>query len=290
MKNTSAEAIHQWSRRIPVDDAGLWAARLSRAPVPPHVITEKAGGKTALASVCATDRRCLLPLVQLFGGSIRKLEPREWLGSQNRDFVLHVGRQLAVASEGARVREDCPVLRIPAGMAFGTGEHATTAMCLRQLAEVLVRLRKRPGTQSPGQTRVIDAGTGSGILALAAAMLGARVEAFDFDPLCLEVCRANGKRNPTVPRVKWARADVLRYRPKAPADVLVANLFAGLLERALPRMKTWLKPGGILILSGILREQQDGVLRSLARAGVDSPRILRKGKWICLVASRNPKA
>lgn len=270
-----------------MEEIDAWSERLS--PVSPHPpsITEKAGAKTALAGVCSTKRGELLPLVELFGGSIRKLEPRDWMGSQNRRFVLKVGKHLVVASEGARVPAGCPVLRIPAGMAFGTGEHATTAMCLRRLARVLSDFAKNNPRK---RAQVVDAGTGSGILALAAAVMGARVEAFDFDPLCLAECRANVKRNPAVPRVNWSRADVLRHRPSCPADVLVANLFAGLLVRALPRMKNWLKPGGILILSGILRDQQAGVVRALAGAGFAITHTLRKGKWVCLVSSRKPPA
>ena len=268
-------------------DIDAWSERLSLASPHPPSITEKPGAKTALAGVCTTKRRELLPLVELFGGSIRKLESRDWMGSQNRRFVLRVGKHLVVASEGARVLPGCPVLRIPAGMAFGTGEHATTAMCLRQLARVLAAFAKNNPRK---RAQVVDAGTGSGILALAAAVMGARVEAFDFDPLCLAECRANVKRNPEVPRVGWSRADVLRYRPGRPADVLVANLFAGLLVRALPRMKTWLIPGGILILSGILRDQQDGVVRALTGAGLVVTHTLRKGKWVCLVSSRKSAA
>lgn len=287
MKHAKATTVHQWSRRIPLKDAEVWSERLCLASPHPPSITEKAGAKTALAGVCSTERRDLLPLVERFGGTIRKLEARDWMGSQNRRFVLKVGNHLVVASEGVRVPAGCPVLRIPAGMAFGTGEHATTAMCLRRLAGVLADFTRHHHGK---RAQVVDAGTGSGILALAAAVMGARVEAFDFDPLCLAECRANVKRNPAVPRVKWSRADVLRYRPVGPADVLVANLFAGLLVRALPSMKTWLKPGGILILSGILREQRTGVVRALNGAGFTLTQTLRKGKWVCLVSFRKSPA
>jgi ribosomal protein L11 methyltransferase len=294
--------VFQWSRRVGSGKVDDWLGRISGAS--PHLpaVTEKAGASTAVVSVCAVERPVLEPLREMFGGSIRVLKAGDWLHNQERHFVLPVGRRLVVASEGAEVGGDVPVIRIPAGMAFGTGEHATTAMCLRQLAALsaewpVFRLRfpvgsgdkcqqsnRKPKTGNGKQARVIDAGTGSGVLALAAAQLGAEVEAFDFDPVCLRECRANQRRNSGVPRVSWARADVLAYRPRAKADVLVANLFAGLLVRALPRMRRWLKPRGRMILSGILREQEGEVVAVLRKLGLPPFRVLRKGKWVCLVA------
>lgn len=310
MKTTRQKAVKrvplvfQWSRRIDSRKVDDWIGRLSWACPHPPVVTEKAGARTAVVSVSAAERSVLEPLREMFGGAIRVLEADDWLQNQERHFVLPVGRRLVVASEGAEVGGNVPVLRIPAGMAFGTGEHATTAMCLRQLAGVLAglpvfRLRfpvgsgdkcqqsnRKPETGNGKLARVIDAGTGSGVLALAAAQLGAAVEAFDFDPVCLRECRANQRRNHGVPRVAWSRADVLAYRPRAKADVMVANLFAGLLVRALPRMTCWLKPGGRMILSGILREQEAEVVAVLKKLGWLPERTLRKGKWVCLVAGR----
>jgi ribosomal protein L11 methyltransferase len=286
-------SVFQWRRRVDSRSVDDWLGRLSWACPHPPAVTEKAGAGTAVVSVCAEERSRLEPLREIFGGSIRVLQAGDWLQNQDRHFVLPVGRRLVVASEGAEVGGDVPVIRIPAGMAFGTGEHATTAMCLRQLAGVLTDVQtsqkklktrnRRSAVADPKLPRVIDAGTGSGVLALAAAQLGAEVEAFDFDPVCLRECRANQRRNRGVPRVVWSRADVLAYQPGAKADVLVANLFAGLLVRSLPRMRRWLKPGGRMILSGILREQEGEVVAVLKKLGWVPELTLRKGKWVCLV-------
>ncbi|MDX6765171.1 MAG: 50S ribosomal protein L11 methyltransferase [Candidatus Methylacidiphilales bacterium] len=259
-----------------------WLDDLAVFPDLTPVVTEKPGARRALLTVCAAQASILHPLLAAMGGSVRALQPNDWLQRQKRNFVLRVGRQLAVVSESGPAPDGVPVLRIPAGMAFGTGEHTTTALCLRQVAEV-IRRRKRSGDSC---LRLIDAGTGSGILALAAALLGARVEAFDADPICLKECRANASRHPQVPKVEWRRGDVLTYRPRHQADVVVANLFADLLRAALPRMLRWVRPGGLLIMSGILRTQETDIRNALAHGGYRVTRTLRRGKWVCLVASK----
>jgi ribosomal protein L11 methyltransferase len=277
--------IRLWRRLVPVRLADAWVERVRWAAPASPILTQFPGKPTARLEIYGLTADAARSLQRLFGGEIRTLASADWLGSQARDFVLPIPRALVLASESASIpsrHRSLPVLRIPAGMAFGTGEHATTALCLRQLVRAISNfpspISHAGSVRAP---RVIDAGTGSGVLALAAALLGAQVEAFDFDPVCLRECRANAARNPHVPRVRWHRADVLHYHPRTPADILVANLYADLLVRALPRMKHWRAPGGVMILSGVLRTQEAEVTAALARLHLRPARILRKGKWIC---------
>jgi ribosomal protein L11 methyltransferase len=177
-------------------------------------------------------------------------------------------------------------LVIPAGMAFGTGEHMTTAMSLRML-ERLTREGVARGAQ--GGTRVrspdkgfslLDLGTGSGILALAAARFGAkRITAIDHDPIAIATAKENARRN-NIKQVDFRIADVRRWRFPARIDIITANLFSELLIEILPKLKfaEW------LILSGILRSQEPRLLRALKRNEIAVRENNRRGKWVALLA------
>jgi ribosomal protein L11 methyltransferase len=157
------------------------------------------------------------------------------------------------------------------GMAFGTGTHATTAMCLEWLAQ-----------HPPLDREVIDYGCGSGILAIAALKLGAR-SAFgtDTDPQALTVSRENAERNGVLDRLTLLLPDAL---PKqADADIVLANILAGALIALAPRLTALVRPGGTLILSGLLAIQADEVEAAytahfdLARQGRD--------EWVMLAGT-----
>ncbi len=142
-------------------------------------------------------------------------------------------------------------LVIPAAGAFGTGEHATTAMSLRLLEETA-----RPLSRG---WRLLDAGTGTGILALAARFLGAgEVLGLDNDPRAVAHARQNARLN-HVSRARFLAADVLVWKPPVRYDIITANLFSELLIAALPRFRRALRAKGRLIISGILREQAGDV-------------------------------
>lgn len=277
---TTPASVRLWRRLVPAQLVDAWLERVRWAAPHAPIVTEFPSRPTARLEIYGVNRAVAQRLQREYGGEIRIMSAADWLAPQARDFVLALPGALVVASESASIpprQAKLPVLRIPAGMAFGTGEHATTALCLRQLAQEIASRRAR----GAGRLRVLDAGTGSGVLALAAATLGAEVEAFDFDSLCIRECRANARRNPQAPRVRWRLGDVLRYIPESKSDILVANLTAGLLVKALPRMKRWLRAGGCMILSGVLRVQEAEVAAALWHLGLRPARVLRKGRWVC---------
>lgn len=158
-------------------------------------------------------------------------------------------------------------LLLDPGLAFGTGTHPTTALCLEWL-----------DGQQLQDLQVIDFGCGSGILAIAALLLGAeRVVGTDIDPQALEASRDNAQRN------GLADERLPLYLPEAmpgeAADVLVANILAGPLVSLAPQLSTLVKPGGRIALSGILAEQRDEILAAYDSAFLLDP-VAEKEGWI----------
>ena len=148
------------------------------------------------------------------------------------------------------------------GLSFGTGQHPTTLFCLSQLA----RRRRRGVAQS-----FLDIGTGSGILAIAAAKLGySPVRAFDFDPEAIRAARANVNSNSVAALVSLRRADLTRLPAKSAArfDVICANLIFDLLLAEADKIIKRLKPEGTLVLAGILVSQFDRVRERFEQSGL----------------------
>ncbi len=188
--------------------------------------------------------------------------------------ALRFGERLWVCPRGRSVDEpDAVVVLLDPGLAFGTGTHPTTALCLEWLDA-----HARPGD------RVIDYGCGSGILAIAAARLGAdAVLALDIDPQALQATGENARANGVADRITAAAPD---QAPPFEADCLLANILARPLIDLAPRFARLLGPGGRLAVSGILADQADAVAAALANAGfTPGDRAEREG-WVRLDAVR----
>jgi ribosomal protein L11 methyltransferase len=156
------------------------------------------------------------------------------------------------------------------GMAFGTGTHPTTALCLAAVDDLLAR---RPGA------RVLDAGTGSGLLAIAAARLGAaRVAANDNDPVAVDVARENAARNGVA--LELTVEPVARI-PGA-FDLVVANILANVLVELAPDLAARLAPGGELVLAGILGPQEEEVAAPFRALGLEPLPGSRRDEWSLL--------
>ncbi len=248
------------------------------------IITPAAGRRARMEIYChgAAEAR---ELVRRFGGQVRALADECWqpAPATARGQPLAMSGKLLVTAwpdELAALRSAHPakgVLCIPAAMAFGTGEHATTAMCLRLLAEV-------SGRRPPGRWDLLDLGTGSGILALAASLLGAgHAFGLDNDAQAVRTAKENARLNGMGSRaVRFARADLLRWQ--RPVDrqstVVTANLFSDLLIRLLPGvLRPALAPDGDLILSGVLAEQAIEVETAVRHAGLMLLQVKRRGRW-----------
>jgi ribosomal protein L11 methyltransferase len=166
------------------------------------------------------------------------------------------------------------LLRITGAMAFGTGEHATTASCLRFLRAESGRIGR--------DWTLLDIGTGSGILAIAAEKLGAKqVEAFDYDERAIKAAQANVRRN-RCRRIKMTKANLLRWKPRKTYPFVAANVFSEILRLAAPQITAAVRPGGCLVISGILRPQEDETLEAFQKRGFRLERASRRGKWVTL--------
>jgi len=171
------------------------------------------------------------------------------------------------------VRKNQVVLELDPGMAFGTGTHPTTRLCLQALAEEFETIHP------PG--RVLDVGTGSGILAMAAAILGAgRVLACDIDPEACQVAGENASRNDLQQRIEFTTAP-LNQLPGA-FDMVLANILAEENIRLAGALVQHLAPGGLLILSGILHEKEAAVIEAFDLFPWSSRRISREEDWSCI--------
>ncbi|HEY9173986.1 MAG TPA: 50S ribosomal protein L11 methyltransferase [Verrucomicrobiae bacterium] len=184
--------------------------------------------------------------------SLRRLPPENWAVSWKRHFrPIEVGGALLIKPSWSRrkPKRGQAVVVLDPGLSFGTGQHATTGFCLRELVR-----RRRPGARQS----FLDVGTGSGILALAAAKLGfAPVHAFDFDPEAVRVATANARRNRVLPRLQIRRQDVttLPVKPALQYDLVCANLVSTLLIAERARLAGLVRPDGVLVLAGILRRE-----------------------------------
>ena len=230
-------------------------------------------------------------LVEEFGGRTVKW-PRNWLkrfANLSRPKPLKIGKRLLISNAlssqakrgplrviatGRSHALRAPLLVIPASAAFGTGEHATTALSLR-LLEHLTR------KWNDGWS-LVDLGTGSGILALAAKRLGARyVTGIDVDPKAISIAKANARLN-KIDNVDFRQGDLRKWKPTGATDIVAANLYSELLIEILPKLKrsNW------LILSGVLRRQENRLLRVLRRNNIEIVNVKRRGKWVASLANR----
>ncbi len=220
-------------------------------------------------------------LVKRFGGEIRDLNrsTADWVRSVVLKRPISIRGRLRIINEepipGAV--SDSGTIYIPANLAFGTGEHATTAGCLRMLADIA------PKTDA---WEFLDAGTGTGILAIAAWRLGAkRVLAFDFDATAIRVAKTNARLNKAA-GLKLFRADVLKYRPEGSFDVIAANLYGDLFRKAAARLWSAMKPLGKLIISGLMRDQVEQVSEKIYELRGQIKIRRTRGKWVTMLAQR----
>jgi ribosomal protein L11 methyltransferase len=226
-----------------------------------------------------SDREAAEAARAAVGGAVAEVPDEDWGEGWKKDFrPLDVGR---VRVRPSWIEEPPPAgaveVVIDPGMAFGTGSHPTTSLCLAALSDLLPTRRG---------AAVLDVGTGSGLLAIAARKLGAgRVAANDEDPVAVQVARENAERNGAALELTVDPLD----RIPGTFDVVVANILANVLVALAPDLAAKVAPGGVLLLSGILGPQEDEVRRAhLAQglvpvAGGDR----RDGEW-SLLALRRP--
>jgi ribosomal protein L11 methyltransferase len=245
------------------------------------VVVRRPGRKRLELEIVCRSRSDSSALLKEFGGRIETL-PRNWLKQFARadSKPIKIGKRLIISSVGgtsvsrlSRHKGLCQLI-IPASLAFGTGEHATTAMSLRFL-EQLTRGWKQGWS-------LLDLGTGSGILALTAKCFGAGpVTGIDNDPAAISVAKSNARLN-KICGARFQLGDLRKQKPAQKTDVITANLYNDLLIKILPKLNA----GRWLIVSGILRSQQYEFGRVLQQNQYDIVETRRRGKWVAILARR----
>ena len=225
-------------------------------------------------------RASLLDALRAYGlesADMREMSPREvaeadWLAEWKKGWrPVEVGERFVVAPPWSELDDDAEriVIRVEPGMAFGTGTHETTRLCL-------AAIEKRFDGRS-----FLDVGTGTGILAIAAAKLRphVRVEACDTDPLAVEIARENAALNGVAERIEFSIGSV--GDATRPADLVCANLTADVIIPLLPALLGATR--GRLILSGILETQADLVKARLRELGAGHQEVTCEGEWVAFV-------
>ena len=209
-----------------------------------------------------------------------ELQPRltqideDWANEWKQYFhVTHIGRTLVIKPTWEKYTSKAGehIIEIDPGMAFGTGTHHTTCMCMERLEKVLRT-----------DMEVFDVGTGSGILAIAAAKLGAKtVKAVDIDATAVRVAIENIAGNELTEKISVQQGDLL-HGTEGKADIIIANIIADIIIMLLQDIPGKLKSGGIFLASGIIEERQNDVSAAASKVGLCVEAVDAKGGWVVM--------
>lgn len=269
----SPVAIHDLAER-PLPPGGLWDPTYPPIPDPPptplhwNVCFNDADERAQAAEAI----RAALPDLAI---EAVDLPDEDWAArSQAALTMVHAGRFIIAPPWDMPAADvDATVIVIEPSMGFGTGHHATTRMCLRLLSDLDV-----------SDLTVLDLGTGSGVLTMAAALSGARrVIGIDVDVDAIQSAETSARMN-TLPDTLEFQVSDFRLSPPAPADVVLANLTGGMLTSSGAAIAALVKPGGQMILSGFDHTEVDAVLTAFA--GFKEVTRLTEDNWIALQLRR----
>jgi len=225
---------------------------------------------------------------------VREVDDEDWANAWKQYFKpLRITERLTIKPTWEAYEPESPeeqIIELDPGMAFGTGTHATTALCLRTLERVI-----REGDD------VIDVGTGSGVLAIAAARLGARhVLALDLDPVAVSSATENVRLNGLKSRITVKLSDLLQVLGEAaskeaeglgvrcPVRVVVANILAEIIVKFVKDVYDVLEDGGKYVVSGVIRDKRAMVEAALKEAGFAIEEGSEEEDWVAIVATKRP--
>lgn len=204
------------------------------------------------------------------------VEQEDWQNAWKKYYhAMDIGSRLAIVPGWESYDTDRIRITMDPGLAFGTGTHETTALCL-ELLDSLVQ----------GGERVLDVGTGSGILAIAALKLGAReADGVDIDPMCVRTAGENAERNGVDGRFRVLVGD-LSDKAEGVYDIITANIVAAAILSLAQAVPALMAPGAKFICSGIIDERKDEVLAGLQASGLRPVEIKEKRGWVCILCEK----
>ncbi|MEM7601456.1 MAG: 50S ribosomal protein L11 methyltransferase [Verrucomicrobiota bacterium] len=287
------ETLYRWSKSVDEEDLDAWELKLMMADVAFSADKQVKRKRWQLSSFLTT-REEADELRAKFGGGVTEVRPDDWQPSAEAgaDSLLKIRDTLLVTeSEDEAVleslRNEYPeriLLSFPPQLAFGTGGHPTTAGCLRFLTDLSKQRRNKPW-------RILDLGCGSGILAVAAAKLGAsEVVAVEIDEMALGYAKRNAEQHTVAEKIQFIAGDVIPMLESGELgkfDVIVANLFSSLLISLLPHFPKGLAEDGEMVISGFLTSQAREVEAAAKATGIPLFDFLRRGKWVAALGRRS---
>jgi len=282
----AVETIYCWSKDVDEDRLEEWETRLILAEVS-YVVDKPVKRKRWRLSSYSVHRAGAEELMERYGGRVTSLLPGQWQPQPSLDGGVRIKIRDSLLVTGTDDADSLSVLQnehpkriilsFPPQLAFGTGAHPTTAGCLRFLADFARRHQGR-------NWRVLDLGCGSGILAIAAAKLGASsIMAVENDDMALGYARQNAERHGVASRIEFVEGDAIELmgrNPECQYDLIAANLFSNLLSALFPLFPAHLAKGGELIISGFLATQAEAISAGAGAVGLPLRTFVRRGKWM----------
>jgi ribosomal protein L11 methyltransferase len=245
-------------------------------------------GQVAVIAAYLADQAAAFPGFAMEEPTVTYLQEEDWANNWKQHFKpSRIGRRMIIKPtwEEVDAAADTIILELDPGQAFGTGTHPTTRLCLETLERIYFREGLFTDPEPPAPLDLLDVGTGSGILAIAAARFGAsRIVATDIDPEAVEVARQNLAQNRVQDGVTVTTAPLGDVA--GTFAVVVANILAEELVRLAPALLAKMAPGSYLVLSGILTEKEDTVRTGFAPFPLTPVETSRDGEWSCLVYRR----
>lgn len=188
---------------------------------------------------------------------------------------IDIGDRLAIVPSWEKYDTNRTIITLDPGMAFGTGTHETTALCLSVLDKIV-----------KGNERMLDIGTGSGILAIAALKLGASsAEGVDIDPMCVRTAGENAALNGVQDKFKVLVGD-LSQKASGKYDIICANIVAAAIISLAPSILPLLADDAVFVASGIIDTRKDEVLAALEKAGLAIKTVKEDKGWVCVIAQK----
>ena len=209
--------------------------------------------------------------------SIAEKDDEDWANNWKKYYKpLEIGNSLAIVPEWEEYESNRKIIKINPGMAFGTGTHESTYMCLELLEKYV-----KKGDE------IFDIGCGSGILAIASLKLGAkRALAIDIDEKCIDASRENAKLNDVEDKMEIKKGNLLDV-VKGRADLIVSNIIAEIIVDEIKNLKNHMDKDGIFITSGIIKERRQIVMDALAENGFEIIDEIEKNNWLAIVGKLN---